>query len=37
MPVYQHIVNFDLMFRQLREPPIIVNDLINSTEEEKDD
>lgn len=36
MPIYQQLVNFTEMFHQLREPPIIINDLPNSTEEERD-
>ncbi len=35
MPVFQKLVNFDEMFSQLREPPLIINNLLNSTDEEK--
>lgn len=35
MPVYQELVNFDKMFQQLREPPIIINELTNASDEEK--
>lgn len=35
MPVYQQLVHFDQMFSQLREPPIIINDLVNASDEEK--
>lgn len=36
MPVYQELVDFDSMFHQLKTPPILVNDLINASEVEKD-
>ena len=35
MAIYQELVDFDELFHQLREPPIIINDLPNSTEEER--
>ena len=35
MPIIQRLVNFDRMVAQLKEPPVIVNDLINATDEEK--
>lgn len=36
MPVYQKLVDFQTKFNQLREEPIIVNDLLNSSEEDKE-
>lgn len=36
MSVYQSLVCFDKLFNQLKEPPIIVNDLIDSSEEDKE-
>lgn len=36
MPVFQKLIGFDEMFSQLKEPPIIINELVNSTDEEKD-
>jgi len=35
MPVYQKLVDFNTMFAQLKDPPIIINDMVNSTEEDK--
>ena len=35
MPIIQELVEFDKMVAQLRHPPIIVNDLVNATDEEK--
>lgn len=36
MPVYQELVNFDQVFHQLKENPIIINHLSNNTEEERE-
>jgi hypothetical protein len=36
MPVFQQLINFNVVFSQLSETPIIVNDLLNSTEEDKE-
>lgn len=35
MSVYQKLINLDQVFRQLEKPPIIINDVQTSTEEEK--
>lgn len=37
MSVYQKLINLDKVFRTLEKPPIIINDLQTSTEEEKED
>jgi hypothetical protein len=37
MPVFQKLINFNTLFSQLSEPPIIINDLANTTELQKDD
>lgn len=36
MPIYQELINFNEMFYQLKEPPIIINDLPNTTEDERE-
>lgn len=36
MPVYQELNDFDTLFNQLSEPPIIINDLVNNSEEDKE-
>jgi len=36
MPIFQKLLDFNQMFSHLTEPPIIINDLINSSEEEKE-
>jgi hypothetical protein len=36
MPVYQKLVNFNTLFSQLSEPPIIINDVANTTSVEKE-
>lgn len=36
MPVFQKLVDFNRMFSQLTEPPIIINDIINNSEEDKE-
>lgn len=36
MPVYQKLVNFKDEFQQLKETPIIINDLVNNSEEDKE-
>lgn len=36
MPVFQRIVDFNQVFMQLSEPPIIINDLVNNSEEDKE-
>lgn len=36
MPVFQQLVNFDILRQQLTEPPVIVNDLLNDSEEERE-
>lgn len=35
MPIYQRVVNFDTMFHQLSLEPVILNDLVNYTEEDR--
>ena len=35
MSIYQRLINLDTVFKQLEKPPIIINDLQTSTEEEK--
>lgn len=35
MALYQELVDFDLLFSQLRRPPLIINELAASTEEER--
>jgi hypothetical protein len=37
MPVYQQLINFDDKFHRLSEIPIIINDLVNNTEEDKEE
>lgn len=36
MPVFQKIVNFNEMFMQLKEPPIIINDISSIQSDDKD-
>lgn len=36
MPVYHQLINLDEAFHQLASPPIIINDLMNSTDQEKE-
>lgn len=36
MPVYQQLSDLNQVFNQLSEPPIIINDLVDSTEEDKE-
>lgn len=36
MPVFQKLHDLDQLFSQLTEPPIIVNDLVNNSEENKE-
>jgi hypothetical protein len=36
MPIFQRLVNCDELFNQLTEPPIIINDLSNVSEEDRD-
>lgn len=36
MPVFQKLSDLDLMFSQLLEPPIIINDLVDNSEEDKE-
>lgn len=36
MPVFQRIANLNQSFLQLSEPPIIINDLVNNSEEDKE-
>lgn len=36
MPVFQNLSDFDKIFSQLAEPPIIINDLVNNSEEDKE-
>lgn len=36
MPVYQKLVDFNMLLHQLRETPIIINDLDNTTEENRE-
>jgi hypothetical protein len=36
MPVYQELLDLDKIFHQLSEPPIIINDLLNNSEEDKE-
>lgn len=36
MPVFQKLVDFNLMFNTLSESPIIINDLLNSSEKDKE-
>ena len=36
MPVFQQLVDLNLMFQQLSEPPIIINDLINIAEADRE-
>lgn len=36
MPVYQKLLNFNDVFAHLTEPPIIINDLVNVSEEDKE-
>lgn len=35
MPIYQRLIPMDTLFNQLKAPPIIVNDLLNATDDEK--
>lgn len=35
MPVYQELVDFNRVFKELKAEPIIINDLANASEEEK--
>lgn len=35
MAIYQRVVNFDTMFHQLAQEPVILNDLANYTEEDR--
>jgi hypothetical protein len=35
LPVYQELVDFNKVFKELKTEPIIINDLANATEEEK--
>lgn len=37
MSVYQKLINLERIFKQLEKPPIIINDLQTSTEEEKEE
>ncbi len=37
MPVYQELVNFDTLFSQLKEPPLIINDFVDYSEEKKEE
>lgn len=34
--VYQQLVHFDAIFHSLKEPPLIINDLMSNTEEERE-
>lgn len=36
MPVFQALEDFSTMFNQLVEPPIIINDLVNNSEEDRE-
>lgn len=36
MPVYQKLIDFTNMFHHLSEPPIILNDLINNSEDDRE-
>jgi hypothetical protein len=36
MAIYQRLVNFNTQFDQLRELPIIINDVVDNTEEDKE-
>lgn len=36
MPVYQELLDLNTIFHQLPEPPIIINDLANSSEDDKE-
>ena len=36
MPIFQQISDFNRTFQQLSEPPIIINDLVNNSEEDKE-
>lgn len=36
MPIIQEIVDFNQMFHRLSEPPIVINDLTNNSEEDKE-
>ena len=36
MAIYQQLVNFDTEFNQLRDAPIIINDLLNNSEQDKE-
>lgn len=36
MPVFQKLVNFNTLFDQLSEPPVIINDVANTTSVEKE-
>lgn len=36
MPVFQQLVDLNLLFQQLSEPPIIINDLINTAETDRE-
>ncbi len=36
MPIVQRLENFDRLFHQLSQPPVIANDLANVTEEERE-
>lgn len=36
MSIYQELVSFDELFSQLKAPPIIVNDIMDSSEEERE-
>jgi len=36
MPVFQKLINFNELFHSLSEPPIVINDLSNNSEEDKE-
>lgn len=36
MPIFQELLNFNEIFRTLSEPPTIINDLVNNSEEDKE-
>ena len=36
MPIFQKLLNFNEMFMKLSEPPIIINTLVNNSEEDKE-
>lgn len=36
MPIYQQVLGFNQMFSHLTEPPIIINTIVNNTEEDKE-